>query len=118
MRGIVRRITIMSQFNQSTKRSNNMSTLTQSFSASLADVNGFQWSDDTILRAVYVNSTREYVYTIDDNNTIRRMKISRDATLARIVYAKARTLVDKHVCFGATGGWSPNEWFSEINEVV
>jgi len=95
-----------------------MNTLSQElYNESAVNLSVMEWSNVTTLRAVYVNSQKEYIFCIDDNNTIRRMKISRDKDLARIVYAKAKSCLDKMVVFGAVDGWSPDEWFSDITEV-
>lgn len=95
-----------------------MNTLSQElYNESAVNLSTMEWSDVTILRAAYVNSEKEYIFCIDDNNTIRRMKISRDKDLARIVYAKAKSLINKPVVFGAVDGWSPDEWFSDLSEV-
>ena len=90
---------------------------TLAYNESAVNLSVMEWSGVTILRAVYVNTEKEYIFCVDDNNHIRRMKISRDKDLARIVYAKAKSCVDKPVVFGAVDGWSPDEWFTEINEV-
>ena len=87
------------------------------YNESAVNLSVMEWSNVTILRAVYVNTQKEYIFCIDDNNTIRRMKISRDKDLARIVYAKAKACINKPVVFGAVDGWSPDEWFSDITEV-
>jgi len=87
------------------------------YNESAVNLSVMEWSGVTTLRAVYVNSQKEYIFCIDDNNTIRRMKISRDKDLARIVYAKAKSCINKMVTFGAVDGWSPDEWFSDITEV-
>jgi hypothetical protein len=87
------------------------------YNESAVNLSTMEWSNVTILRAVYVNTEKEYIFCIDDNNTIRRMKISRDKDLARIVYAKAKSCINKVVSFGAVDGWSPDEWFSDISEV-
>lgn len=81
------------------------------------------------LRAVYCTSSQDYIYTIDDNNVIRRMKIDSngDRTLARIVYAKAKSLVNKKVVFlttdtidkrGKHQEWDNNVWFCDVEEAV
>jgi hypothetical protein len=87
------------------------------YNESAVNLSTMEWSDVTTLRAVYVNSEKEYIFTIDDNNNIRRMKISRDKDLARIVFAKAKSCINKMVVFGAVDGWSPDEWFSDLSEV-
>ena len=87
------------------------------YNESAVNLNELTWSNVEILRAVYVNSEKEYIFCIDDNNHIRRMKISRDKDLARIVYAKAKSCINKPVIFGAADGWSPDEWFADISEV-
>jgi len=95
-----------------------MNTLSQElYNESAVNLSTMEWSDVAILRAVYVNSQKEYIFCIDDNNTLRRMKISRDKDLARIVFAKAKYCINKAVVFGAVDGWSPDEWFSDITEV-
>jgi len=91
--------------------------LAETYNESAVNLSVMEWSNVTILRAVYVNTQKEYIFCIDDNNTIRRMKISRDKDLARIVYAKAKSCINKVVAFGAVDGWSPDEWFSDITEV-
>lgn len=87
------------------------------YNESAVNLSELTWSDVEVLRAVYVNSEKQFIFTIDDNNHIRRMKISRDKDLARIVYAKAKSLINKPVVFGAADGWSPTEWFADISEV-
>lgn len=73
-------------------------------------------TDTSTLLAVYTDSSNRYVYTVDSNDVVRKLSISRDVEHARKQYKIARSLVGKEVRFGVTSGWSSSNWFNEIVE--
>jgi len=70
----------------------------------------------SILMAVFVDKENKYWYAVDDQQTIRKMSITRDVEHARREYKIARNLVGKKVYFGVTQGWDGNVWFNEVVE--
>jgi len=70
----------------------------------------------SVLMAVFVDKENKYWYAVDDQQTIRKMSITRDVEHARREYKIARGLVGKKVYFGVTQGWDGNVWFNEVAE--
>jgi hypothetical protein len=78
----------------------------------------------TVLQTVYVDSKKEYIYAVDQENFIRKMKIEKDdKTEARIVFAKAKSLINQPVVFltrdtidrfGNIRKWKNTNWFCDI----
>jgi hypothetical protein len=85
---------------------------------------GTSKSEVTVLSTLYVDSKKEYIYAVDDKNIIRKMKIDKDdKTEARIVFAKAKSLINKPVIFltrdtidrfGNIRKWKNSNWFCDI----
>jgi len=71
-------------------------------------------SSPSILMAVFVDKENKYWYAVDDQQTIRKMSITRDVEHARKQYKIAREMVGKSVHFGVTQGWDGNVWFNEV----
>jgi hypothetical protein len=81
-------------------------------------------SEEVVLTMVYVDSKKEYIYAVDDKEFIRKMKIDqKDKTEARIVFAKAKSLIGKPVYFktrdtvdrfGNIRKWKNSNWFFDI----
>jgi len=81
-------------------------------------------SEVVTLTTLYVDSKKEYIYAIDDQKFIRKMKIDKeDKTEARIVFAKAKSLLNQPVVFltrdtidrfGNIRKWKNSNWFCDI----
>ena len=81
-------------------------------------------SEVVVLQTIYVDSKKEYIYAVDNNNFIRKMKIdNEDKTEARIVFAKAKSLINQKVIFctrdtidrfGNIRKWKNTNWFCDI----
>ena len=81
-------------------------------------------SEVVVLSSLYVDSKKEYIYAVDDKKFIRKMKIDQsDKTEARIVFAKAKSLINQPVVFitrdtvdrfGNIRRWKNTNWFCDI----
>lgn len=81
-------------------------------------------SEVVTLVTLYVDSKKEYIYAVDNSNFIRKMKIDKDdKTEARIVFAKAKSLINQPVIFqtrdtidrfGNIRKWKNSNWFCDI----
>ena len=81
-------------------------------------------SEVVVLSMVYVDSKKEYIHCVDDQKFIRKMKIDpKDKTEARIVFAKAKSLINQPVVFktrdtidrfGNIRKWKNSNWFFDI----
>lgn len=96
-------------------------TVVRSFSSTELEMTQ---SEIVTLATVYVDSKKEYIYAVDNNNFIRKMKIDKeDKTEARIVFAKAKSLINQKVIFctrdtidrfGNIRKWKNTNWFCDI----